>query len=128
MPSEKRKFGDIGEKVAEKWLKSKGFTIVERNWWKPWGEIDIIAKKGNQTFFIEVKTVSSTNLINSSIRNISIRPEENIHPHKLKKLLRTIETYVIEKKVEGGWSVSACLVYLDLLAKKSRVEFLENIV
>jgi len=31
MPSEKRKFGDIGEKIAEKWLNNKGFYILERN-------------------------------------------------------------------------------------------------
>jgi len=28
MPSKKRKFGDIGEKIAEKWLKNKGFSVV----------------------------------------------------------------------------------------------------
>ena len=41
----RRKFGIIGEKIAQGYLKNKGYTIVKTNYYTQRGEIDIIAKK-----------------------------------------------------------------------------------
>ncbi|HNZ82121.1 MAG TPA: YraN family protein [Sedimentibacter sp.] len=43
------------EKIAEKYLLDKGFTILETNFTSKFGEIDIIAQKENRLHFIEVK-------------------------------------------------------------------------
>lgn len=56
--TEKRKTGDLGEDIAERFLVKRGFKILERNYLRKWGEIDIIAKKGGKLCFVEVKTVS----------------------------------------------------------------------
>jgi len=58
MVSKSRKTGDLGESIACRFLINKGFSIVERNYLKKWGEIDIIAKKDGKAHFIEVKSVS----------------------------------------------------------------------
>lgn len=47
--------GDEAEMVAERYLKAKGYTILGRNWKTKFCEIDIIARKGGITFFVEVK-------------------------------------------------------------------------
>jgi len=60
--TEKQKIGDLGEGIACDYLKAKGHQIIERNYWKPWGEIDIIVEKEGVVGFIEVKTVSRENL------------------------------------------------------------------
>ena len=52
----KRKFGIIGEKIAQGYLINKGYEIVETNYYTKRGEIDIIAKKDKCIVFIEVKT------------------------------------------------------------------------
>ena len=40
----------------------RGFKIIERNYLKKWGEIDIVAVKNRKYYFVEVKTVSRENL------------------------------------------------------------------
>ncbi len=54
----KSEVGQIGEDTACRYLKDKGYRIIERNVKQPWGEIDIIAKgKGGLLVFVEVKTI-----------------------------------------------------------------------
>lgn len=50
------KLGKDGEELAIRFLKKKGYIIVERNYRTPFGEIDIIAKDGEVVVFAEVKT------------------------------------------------------------------------
>ncbi|KKS22640.1 MAG: hypothetical protein UU80_C0004G0030 [candidate division WWE3 bacterium GW2011_GWA1_41_8] len=50
-----REKGKLGEEIAAKYLIGKGYRIVERNWNCRWGELDIIASKGDTTVFVEVK-------------------------------------------------------------------------
>lgn len=45
MPTKKRKFGDLGENIAEQYLIKKGYLILERNFRVRLGELDIIALK-----------------------------------------------------------------------------------
>lgn len=58
---QKQSLGNYGENLAEQFLQKKGFEILARNIRLKKGEIDIIAKDGNTTVFIEVKTRSNTN-------------------------------------------------------------------
>jgi putative endonuclease len=121
----KRIKGDIGESVAEKYLKNKGFFVLERNYWKPWGEIDIVAEKDNVLRFVEVKTVTR-----EAGTQIKVLPEENFHPAKLKRLHRAIQTYILDHKVPDSkdWMVDLACVSLDFSTKRAKVELFENIV
>ena len=52
---ERRELGAWGEERAAKYLRGKGYTIVERNFRCRSGEIDIIARRGDIIAFVEVK-------------------------------------------------------------------------
>lgn len=54
-----RKFGIIGEKIAQDYLRSKGYKILKYNFYTKMGEIDIIVQKENWIVFVEVKTRTS---------------------------------------------------------------------
>ncbi len=51
-----RKLGLKGERAACRFLKRKGYKILEKNFKSPFGEVDVIARRGEVIAFIEVKT------------------------------------------------------------------------
>jgi putative endonuclease len=123
--------GRIGEDVAADFLRQKGFKIVLRNFRKPYGEIDIIARDpGNSLRFIEVKSVSweTEGSEPGSVSHGTIRPEENVHPAKIKSLMRVIEAYLVSHETRGAWQFDVLAVFLDTKHKKARVRHLENVV
>jgi Holliday junction resolvase-like predicted endonuclease len=132
--SAKRELGDKGEEVVCKYLEGKGYRIVERNYWKPWGEIDIVAEKGSKLSFVEVKSVSTDFKLKEVSRESAdrrmIRPEENMHPAKVKRLHRAIQTYLLDHKVpeNKAWQLDLACAFLDFSTHKARVELLENVV
>lgn len=126
--TEKRKFGDLGEGIACEFLGRMGFEIIERNYLKKWGEIDIVSKKDGVVRFIEVKSVSRGNLENVSHGTSGYRPEDNMHPWKLKRLGRTIQTYLLEKHIEGDWQLDVVTVYINKKTRQAKAEILENVI
>lgn len=48
-------FGSVGESAAANYLRRKRYKIVEQNYSCRFGEIDIIAQKGEYIVFVEVK-------------------------------------------------------------------------
>lgn len=132
--TEKQKIGQLGEEIASKYLKNKGYSIIERNYRKKCGEIDIIAKKGEITHFVEVKTVTRENIerFDDNVSRVTdrYRPEDNVHPYKLKRLARTIQLYLYEKHSNGApeWVFDVVTVRIDSENRQARVEFLPNII
>ena len=51
--------GRLGETIAAKYLRSRGFSVMEKNFRTPFGEIDIIARRDGCVSFVEVKTRGS---------------------------------------------------------------------
>jgi putative endonuclease len=56
MPTPKRRLGDVGEQAAAAYLERCGYTIIARNWRCRDGEIDLVAREGDQIVFVEVRT------------------------------------------------------------------------
>ena len=137
--TEKRKTGNLGEDLACRFLMKHGFDVIERNYLKKCGEIDIIAKNMGKIHFIEVKSVSHETISSVSglpaqageTNNIdSFRPEDNVHPWKLQRLARTIQVYLQEKNVssETDWQFDVITVFIDKKQLISKVNMLENVV
>jgi putative endonuclease len=153
--------GKIGEDIACKYLKSKGYKIIERNFRRKWGEIDIVCKKRSGIFstnnaqvihrpvlkrilsglsnvlcrtndsstesiledkivFVEVKTLKGGNL----------NPEDNVTLSKQKKLIRTCELYLADKKFgpDTDWQIDVVAIRLDRGTNKADINHIENAV
>ena len=51
-----RRRGDLGEDAAARYLESRGYRVLERNWrYRQW-ELDLICRDGDTVVFVEVKT------------------------------------------------------------------------
>lgn len=134
-PTEKQRIGALGEGIAAKYLENKGFAVIGRNYLRKCGEIDIIAKKGKILHFIEVKSVSRESSVGTGAGDVSRetddhRPEDNIHPAKLKRLARTIEVYLLDKfpASEPKWQFDAITVKIEGESRRAYVKYLEDII
>ena len=117
--------GALGEKIAAKYLKSKGFIILDMNYknnfGKRLGEIDIIAKKDSFLVFVEVKT-------RKMLYGRNILPQENINKEKLYKLSRISQLYLKQKRLtDAKYRFDAVTVLYDEIYKKALVKHFENI-
>jgi len=77
--------GMIGQQAAERFLLSKGYKILDRNYSNNTGEIDLIAIDGRFTVFVEVKLR----------RGLSYGyPREAVSSAKQKRIIRTAQSYI----------------------------------
>lgn len=125
------KIGRIGEDLAARFLMKQGFLVIERNYLRKWGELDIVAKKESALRFVEVKCVSwETETDKVSRETNQIRPEEHVTREKLKRLSRVIQTYLVDKKVprETKFQLDVVTVKLSLKDKTARIGVIENVL
>ncbi|MDP3004209.1 MAG: YraN family protein [Candidatus Azambacteria bacterium] len=121
MTTEKQNIGKLGEDIAVKYLEKHGYKILERNYRKPWGEIDIVAQQSQELVFIEVKTQN---------QKFEWRPEENITRHKKHQLSRIIITYLKSNKIpeDQNWRIDVLAITLDFKTKNAQIEHIQNIM
>ena len=87
-----RAIGSSGERNAVSFLQRQGFAILDRNYTCNHGEVDVVAKDGDDLVFVEVK-------LRRSVRFGS--PEESVTPAKQELIRRTAEGYIQEKKLNN---------------------------
>ena len=56
----RQSLGELGENLACDELRRRGYAILERRYRTRYGEIDIVARDGDVTVFVEVKTRTGT--------------------------------------------------------------------
>jgi len=88
MEGDRKEVGKRGEDAAAKFIKKRGYKIVERNFTCPLGEMDIIALDRKTVCFIEVKTLSGKTYG---------PPEIAVNIHKQRKLSQVALAYLNQK-------------------------------
>ena len=109
--------GARGEDIAEKYLRKKGYHILERNFRCRLGEIDIIALDGRTLVFIEVKTRRNQNYG---------RPCEAVNLVKIRHILRTAACYTALSRVRYE-ELRIDVVEILLQGERPYIHHIENI-
>lgn len=110
--------GDIGEKYTERYLKKKGYKILERNFRLKCGEIDIIAQKGEYIIFTEVKTRAV---------NFIARPYEAVDRLKIAKIKKTAAMYIAQNQLDAYFRFDVSEVFTDTKSGKViDINYIEN--
>jgi putative endonuclease len=134
-----REIGSCGERIACRYLKSNGYQILQRNYFKSWsavkkGEIDIVCSKDNVVSFVEVKTVeeglgNSVGKMNLLSSGKIFPPEEKVNFQKKKKLINLAQSWLEEKKIslDSKWQIDVIAVRIDPAARKAKIRHFRNI-
>ena len=114
MKSKKRSIGDFGEDIAKRYLEKKGYQILERNFLKPYGEIDIICIKDDILTIVEVKTRKNDQFKPGSL---------DVDYNKQERIKKTAQAYIMEKDL-GDFLISfdVCEVYLE----NKKIHYIKN--
>ncbi|MDE2836584.1 MAG: YraN family protein [Chloroflexota bacterium] len=105
MPSERSKLGLQGERIAAAHLESQGLVIETRNYRTRFGEIDLIARDGEGTVFVEVRTKRSS---------AYGTPEESLTPRKQARLVKAAQEYLAEHGLAGNsWRIDLVAITLQ---------------
>ncbi len=105
--------GMLGEDIACQYLIDRGYNVLKRNYWKPWGEIDIIAKqkKTGLLVFVEVKTLTGG--------DDAYTPEGNYSPGKARRTKRAAQLFAGRHQSwyndDVGWQIDLIAITLNTL-------------
>lgn len=121
--------GQVCEKLVSGFLQNRKYRLIERNFRKKFGEIDIIVEKDGVLHFVEVKSGSYTGEIPNDGSD-RYRPEDHMTPQKKKCLFRVIQAYLIEKNIseDKDWVIDVAVVNINTDSRRARVQILENVI
>jgi len=113
--------GFLAENLAARYLEKKGYAILDLNYRKPWGEIDIIATKEGILVFVEVK--ANRKII------AGFEPELRANSSKIVKVVRTARTYLAERKYghDQEWQIDVISIGLDEPRDMAKITHFKNI-
>jgi len=78
-------FGELGERIAERWLARQGYTMLARRWRSGHRDIDLIATRDGVVMFVEVKTRAALEFGD---------PVEAVHVQKRRSLCRSAREWL----------------------------------
>jgi len=106
-------------------LEKQGYKILDRNYSKRWGEIDLIAESPEKELvFVEIKTREFKN--HPSV----FLPEDSVNFSKQQKLIKTARTFLYENKYpeETGWRIDVIAVEINKISRNAEIRHIENAV
>lgn len=114
----KKDLGNMGESLAAEYLEKAGLRIVMRNYRCPKGEIDLIARDGDQLVFVEVRTKTSQAMGWA---------EESVDSRKRQKLRNSATYYVMEQGYKQWPSLRIDLLAIKWTEDEPTVSWLKGI-
>lgn len=103
--------------MATQYLQNLGYTIVKRNFRTRFGEVDLIAKKNGEYFFVEVKTRNGDRCGS---------PTEVLTPQKIRRFEKLAVAYSQKHDLDHN-VLHLSLIGIILGGETPRIEFIKDI-
>ncbi len=117
MEDTKRDLGGRGEDVAVRYLKKKGYKVIERNYRCLWGEVDLVARDKGTLVFIEIKARTSSGFG---------LPQEAVDIFKQRKLIQVAKAYMAEHHLTEAISTRFDVVAVQLIPSGPEIELIKD--
>lgn len=112
--------GRWGENIAVDYLKSIGYSIVDRNVRTPYGELDIVADSNDLLIFVEVKTRTTTSYG---------MPEAGVTEQKRKHIIDSVEFFFQEHPdLERDWRIDVIAIRGKKNTNKLEITHFQNAI
>ena len=85
MSAPRQEFGEMGERVAARWLRSRGWRVLQRRFRNGHRDIDLVAERDGMVAFVEVKARHSVQFGD---------PVEAVHWRKRRELARSAAVWI----------------------------------
>lgn len=117
MEDTRKVLGARGEDLAVKYLKKKGYKVIERNYRCQWGEIDLVAREGDTLVFVEIKSRSSSGFG---------LPQDAVGRFKQEKLIQVAQAYMAEHRLQETIPARFDVVAVQLTASGPNIELIKD--
>lgn len=120
MANARQALGKFGEDAATAYLERRGYVVVARGWRCRTGELDIVARRGEQLVFVEVR----------ARRGLATTPEETITSRKRVRLAQLAYAYLDAHglPLEGSWRIDVVAVVVGADGRVLRLTHIESAV
>ncbi|MBC8077978.1 MAG: YraN family protein [Chloroflexales bacterium] len=120
MLNARQALGKFGEDAATAYLERLGYGIVARGWRCRTGEVDIVARRGEQLVFVEVR----------ARRGTATTPEESITAKKQARLVRLAYAYLDAHAIspESNWRIDVMAVVVSAAGRITRLTHIESAI
>ncbi|MDD5496345.1 MAG: YraN family protein [Candidatus Omnitrophica bacterium] len=116
----KDKVGSLGEATASRYLRKRGYRIIEANFRTPMGEIDLVARLKRMIVFVEVKT-RSTGSFGPPYLSVTKRKERHI----INNALYYLNSHDM---MHASWRIDIVSIRLNVADEAEDIEIFENAI
>jgi len=109
--------GARGEDLAVRYLKKKGYKVIERNYRCQWGEIDLVARQGDTLVFVEIKARTSSDFG---------LPQDAVDRFKQEKLVQVARAYMAEHRLQETIPARFDVVAVQLTPSGPEMELIKD--
>lgn len=113
---ERQRFGETGERVAERWLRKRGWRVLQRRFRAGHRDIDLVAERDGMIAFVEVKARRGTEFGH---------PVEAVNWKKQNELARSASVW-IDRFGRPGEHYRFDVIGVLVTGERVRVKHVEN--
>lgn len=116
-PSPHLRLGRRGERIAERYLRRRGWVVLARRYQSPLGEVDLVALDGDQLVFAEVKARTDVRAVDSS---------QIVHPDQRRRIEHAARYFIASRsQTHRSWRIDLVVVDASATRDEAQVEHVE---